>query len=135
MNRYYTTEIQFFHIICRGTLILTHLFPMHPFSNLWKHQKTVRFSDVFRGFEERSIGNKWVKCEIFSWSFLWSSRIFLESHKNEKWLFLFHTLKIQNFLHVQLFVWITLCQVPNLYKDILNILENLRYWMKQWDMS
>ena len=29
--------------------ILTHLLPMHPFSKLWKHQKTVRFSDVLRG--------------------------------------------------------------------------------------
>ena len=27
---------------------LTHYFPMHPFSNPWKHQKTVRFSDVFK---------------------------------------------------------------------------------------
>ena len=30
-------------------LSLTHLFPMYPFSTPWKHQKTVRFSDVFRG--------------------------------------------------------------------------------------
>ena len=28
---------------------LTHFFPMHPFSTPWKHQKTLRFSDVFRG--------------------------------------------------------------------------------------
>ena len=28
---------------------LTHSFPMHPFSTSWKHQKTVRLSDVFRG--------------------------------------------------------------------------------------
>ena len=28
---------------------LTDLFPMHPFFTPWKHQKTVRFSDVFRG--------------------------------------------------------------------------------------
>ena len=26
-----------------------HSFPMHPFSIPWKYQKTVRFSDVFRG--------------------------------------------------------------------------------------
>ena len=25
------------------------LFPMHPFSTPWKHQKTLTFSDVFRG--------------------------------------------------------------------------------------
>ena len=27
---------------------LTHSFPMHPFSTPWKHQKNIRFSDVFR---------------------------------------------------------------------------------------
>ena len=27
---------------------LTHLLPMHPVSTPWKHQKTLRFSDVFR---------------------------------------------------------------------------------------
>ena len=30
---------------------LTHLLPMYPFPNPWKHQKTVRFYDVFRGRE------------------------------------------------------------------------------------
>ena len=29
-------------------LPLTHLFPMYPFSNSWKHQKTLRFSDDVR---------------------------------------------------------------------------------------
>ena len=29
--------------------VLTHSFPMHPFSTSWKHQKTLRFPDVFRG--------------------------------------------------------------------------------------
>ena len=29
-------------------LELTHLFPMLPFTNPWKHQKTLQFSDVFR---------------------------------------------------------------------------------------
>ena len=32
---------------CSSSLI--HLFPMHPLSNPWKHQKTLWFSDVFRG--------------------------------------------------------------------------------------
>ena len=27
----------------------THLFPVHPFSTPWKYQKSLRFSDVFRG--------------------------------------------------------------------------------------
>ena len=29
-------------------VVLTHLFPMHPFSIPWKHQKTLRFFDVLR---------------------------------------------------------------------------------------
>ena len=29
----------------------THLFPMYPLSSPWKHQKTLRFFDVFRGRE------------------------------------------------------------------------------------
>ena len=33
----------------RWSSSLTHSFPMHPFSTPWKHQKTARFSDVFRG--------------------------------------------------------------------------------------
>ena len=35
--------------LCPRTL--TYLFPMHPFSTSWKHKKTIRFSDVFRGRE------------------------------------------------------------------------------------
>ena len=33
-------------LVHKETLI--HLFPMHPFSSSWKHQKTIRFSDVFK---------------------------------------------------------------------------------------
>ena len=35
-------------ITCYSCL-LTHSFPMNPFSTPWKHQKTVRFSDIFKG--------------------------------------------------------------------------------------
>ena len=35
---------------------LTHLFRMHPFSTPWKHQKTLRFSDVFRGKRKDALG-------------------------------------------------------------------------------
>ena len=31
--------------------LMTHLFPMHPFSTPWKYQKTRRFSDISRGRE------------------------------------------------------------------------------------
>ena len=34
---------------------------MHPFSTPWKHQKTLRFFDVFQGVEKGCIGNEWVK--------------------------------------------------------------------------
>ena len=33
----------------RSLFLLAHLFPIHPFSTPWKHQKTVRFSAVFMG--------------------------------------------------------------------------------------
>ena len=33
---------------------------MHPFSCTWKHRKTLKFSDVFRGLEKGCIGSKWV---------------------------------------------------------------------------
>ena len=35
---------------------LTPSFPMHPFSIPIKHQKTVRFSDVFRGERKCALG-------------------------------------------------------------------------------
>ena len=35
---------------------LTHSFPMHPFSTPWKHQKTVRFFDVFSGKTKGVLG-------------------------------------------------------------------------------
>ena len=40
--------------------IITHLFPMHPFSSPWKHQKNLRFFWCFQGEEKGCIGNKWV---------------------------------------------------------------------------
>ena len=42
---------------------LTHLFPIHPFSTSWKHQKTSGFSDVFRGWRKAALetsGLKWI---------------------------------------------------------------------------
>ena len=42
----------------RGRRWLTHLFPMHPFSTPWKHQKTLQF--CFQGVEKGFFGNKWV---------------------------------------------------------------------------
>ena len=33
---------------------------MHPFSSLWKHQKTLRFSKCFQGVEKECTGNEWV---------------------------------------------------------------------------
>ena len=45
-------------------LFSTHSFLMHPFSTPWKHKKTVRFSDVFRGVEKVCIGNEGVNGAI-----------------------------------------------------------------------
>ena len=44
---YFITDIIF--VIILLSLLLTHSFLIHPFSTPWKHQKTLRFSDVFRG--------------------------------------------------------------------------------------
>ena len=40
---------QIFNISITNFDTLTHLLPMHLFSTPWKHQKTIRFSDAFRG--------------------------------------------------------------------------------------
>ena len=34
---------------------LPYLFLMHPFSTLLKYQKTLRFSDVFRGYKKGAL--------------------------------------------------------------------------------
>ena len=34
---------------------------MHPFSNRWKHQKTVRFSDVFCRWRKGALGKNGLK--------------------------------------------------------------------------
>ena len=44
-----------------STKEINHLFPILPFPTPWKHQKALRFSDVFRGVKKGCIGNKWVK--------------------------------------------------------------------------
>ena len=44
---------------------LTHSFPIHPFSTLWKHQKTVRFSGFSSGQRKIVLGTNGLKI-IFS---------------------------------------------------------------------
>ena len=36
------------------------MLPVHPFSTPWKHQNTLRFSDVSSGVEKGCLGDKWV---------------------------------------------------------------------------
>ena len=38
------------------SLLLTNLFPVLHFKNPWTQQKTVRFSDVFRGYKNVTLG-------------------------------------------------------------------------------
>ena len=40
---------------------LTYSLPMHPFSTHWKHQKTVGFSDVFRGYRKDALTTNGLK--------------------------------------------------------------------------
>ena len=46
----------FYVEMCQVRVSLTHLFPMQPFSTLWKHQKTVRFTDAFGGQRKAALG-------------------------------------------------------------------------------
>ena len=48
--RYFARSKFFGSLVHKKNFGLTHSFPMHPFSIPWKQQKTVRFSDVFRGW-------------------------------------------------------------------------------------
>ena len=41
---------------CTTWYILTHLFPMHPFSAVWNHLKTSLFSNVFSGYRKGALG-------------------------------------------------------------------------------
>ena len=43
-------------IFPKHTYLLTHSFPIHSFSTPWKHQKTIRLSDVFRGEKMGALG-------------------------------------------------------------------------------
>ena len=56
--------------------ILTHSFPMHPFSTPWKHQKTIRFSDVFWGLRKGTLGTNRLKLvpAIFNYFFFLTKR-------------------------------------------------------------
>ena len=40
---------------------LTYLFPMHPVSVPWNHQKTLRFSNVFSGHRKSALGTNGLK--------------------------------------------------------------------------
>ena len=49
------------HMLTVLCYILTHSFPKHPFSAPWKHRKTVRFSNVFRGLRKGPLGTNGLK--------------------------------------------------------------------------
>ena len=51
VNNWLKAGKKLYHRSLTGTL--TNSFSMHPFSTPWKHQKTWRFSDVFKGYRER----------------------------------------------------------------------------------
>ena len=45
----------------RTATSMTHLFPMLPFSTPWKHQNTLRISDVFWGSRKGALGTNGLK--------------------------------------------------------------------------
>ena len=58
---------------CFCLIVLTHLFPMHPFPTSWKNKKALRFW-YFQRAQKGYVGNEWVKnqcnrfLEIWRWS-------------------------------------------------------------------
>ena len=58
------------------TLTLTHSFSMHSFSNLWKYQKTVGFSDVFRGWRKGALGTNGLRSRDIIFLKKWRRRTF-----------------------------------------------------------
>ena len=57
----------FIHLVMTSYSSLTHLFPIHPFSTLWKHQKTLRFSDIFKRWRKGALRTNGVKIKLPSW--------------------------------------------------------------------
>ena len=68
--------------------LLIHLFPMHPFSTPWKHQKIARFFDVFRGWRKGVLGTNGLNSLRESHSLhLVSDSLFKKPLKNVKSFF------------------------------------------------
>ena len=55
---------------------LTFSFPMHLFPNPWKHQKTSKFSDDFKGQKKVALGMNGLKLSLKSFSATSSERKF-----------------------------------------------------------
>ena len=53
------------------------MFPKHPFSTPWKHQKTVRFSNVFRGYKKGALGTNVLKTHYLL--LMWSASLRVKS--------------------------------------------------------
>ena len=74
-NTFFSQEIVLFETDYDHPAKLIHSFPVHPFYTLWKHQKTVRFSHVFRGVEKGCIRKEWgIRNECtntWKWSYKW----------------------------------------------------------------
>ena len=73
------------------------MFPKHPLSTPWKHQKTLRFSDVFRGYRKGALGTNGLTCH------------FSERYSMRSCTFTFHVVDLFHFVIVRIFVHIHAC--------------------------
>ena len=86
---YFITDIIF--VIILLSLSLTLSFLIHPFSTPWKHQKSLRFSDVFRSQRMAVLGTNGLTshlllffCFIIIISYLWLfiALLFIKPHSS-----------------------------------------------------
>ena len=78
---------------------LTHSSLMHPFSTPWKHKKTVRFSDVFRGKRRSTLGTNWLMClkfilNMFAWCAMNLETVF------RNWVMTIHKITLIHSYHI-----------------------------------
>ena len=87
---------------------LTHKFPMHPFSTHWKLQKSIRFSEVFKGLRKSALATN----DLMSATSFYSSNpseIFEDKYIQNKFCFTRSLTRMKNirFCQFHTYKWIS----------------------------
>ena len=118
---------------------LTHLFPMHLFFIPWKHQKTLRFPDVFREYRKRALRIN----GLINYRMMQTFKLFMVSFPNSNWERIFSTVKGYSFsTYAKIFrktnisyplIWTRGCT----YKGVRNVSfsENVVYVLNKWPLT